>query len=142
MSAGLQITRAEHSNCKLRLLASRCRDGAEVRRLLTLAMVLHGHLCSAAASCNSKDRQTLRDWVHRDNEAGVEGLNASPIPGRTPFLTARQRAELYELVVKGADLATAKWRAGSVSTYRAWSRTGSRSKCTKVPSASGCTSFA
>jgi transposase len=76
-------------------------------------MVLDGHSRSEAASSNGMDRQTLRDWVHRFNEAGVEGLKSRPIPGRTPFLTEQQMAELYDLVVKGPDLATDKvvrWR--------------------------------
>lgn len=59
------------------------------------------------------DRQALCDWVHRYNENGVEGLKSRPSPGRPPFLTEQQMAELYELVVKGPDLATdkvARWR--------------------------------
>jgi hypothetical protein len=39
---------------------------------------------------------------------GVEGLKTSPIPGRPPFLTEPQVAELYELAVKGPDLARPK----------------------------------
>jgi transposase len=76
-------------------------------------MVLDGHPRSEAASSNGMDRQTLRDWVHRYNAAGVAGLKTRPIPGRTPFLTEQQMAELYELVIKGPDLATDKvvrWR--------------------------------
>jgi transposase len=113
MGSALQVTRTEHTGGTLRALAGKCREGAEVRRLLALAMVLDGHSRSEAASCNGMDRQTLRDWVHRYNEAGVEGLKTRPIPGRTPFLTEPQRAELYDLVVKGPDLATDKvvrWR--------------------------------
>jgi transposase len=113
MGAALQITRTEHTSATLRALAGKCRDGAQVRRLLALAMVLDGHPRSEAASSNGMDRQTLRDWVHRYNEEGVDGLKTRPIPGRTPFLTEQQMAELYELVVKGPDLATDKvvrWR--------------------------------
>jgi transposase len=78
-----------------------------------MAMVLDGHPRSEAASSNGMDRQTLRDWVLRYNENGVEGLKSRPSPGRPPFLTEQQMAELYELVVKGPDLATDKvvrWR--------------------------------
>jgi transposase len=113
MGTALQITRADHTSGTLRELAGKCRDGAQVRRLLALAMVLDGHPRSEAAASNGMDRQTLRDWVHRYNEAGVEGLKTRPIPGRMPFLTEQQMAELYELVVNGPDLATdkvARWR--------------------------------
>jgi transposase len=113
MGTALEITRMDHTSGALRALAGKCRDGAQVRRLLALAMVLDGHPRSDAASSNGMDRQTLRDWVHRYNQEGVEGLKTRAIRGRTPFLTEQQMAELYELVVKGPDLATDKvvrWR--------------------------------
>jgi len=113
MGTALRITRADHTSGGLRGLAGKCRDGAQVRRLLALAMVLDGHSRSEAAASNGMDRQTLRDWVHRYNEAGVEGLKTRPGPGRTPFLTEPQMAELRDLVVKGPDPATDKvvrWR--------------------------------
>jgi putative transposase len=42
-------------------------------------------------------RQTLRDWVHRYNAAGVEGLRSRIGPGRPPFLTEARIAELREI---------------------------------------------
>jgi transposase len=59
------------------------------------------------------DRQTLRDWVHRYNEAGVDGLVSRKPPGAAPKLTAAQMAELRELVLAGPDPKTHKvirWR--------------------------------
>jgi transposase len=59
------------------------------------------------------DRQTLRDWVHRYNGGGIEGLKSRWPPGRVPALTQQQQAELRELVVKGPDPATdqvVRWR--------------------------------
>ena len=35
---------------------------------------LDGYSREAAAQVCCMDRQTLRDWVHRYNEAGLEGL--------------------------------------------------------------------
>jgi transposase len=113
MGTALKITRTDRTSSELRAFAGKCRDGGQVRRLLALAMVLDGHPRSEAASCNGMDRQTLRDWVHRYNDEGVEGLKTRLPPGRTPFLTEQQMAELYELVVKGPDPATAqvvRWR--------------------------------
>lgn len=49
------------------------------------------------------DRQTLRDWAHRYNEAGIEGLQSRRSPGRAPALTAPQKAELKALVMQGPD---------------------------------------
>jgi transposase len=49
------------------------------------------------------ERQTLRDWVHRYNEGGIDGLRSRTSPGRTPFLSEEQKAELKALVLKGPD---------------------------------------
>ncbi|MDB5403820.1 MAG: transposase of ISAli3, family [Rhodopila sp.] len=108
MGSALRITRTEHTSGALRALASKCCDGAQVRRLLVLAMVLDGHPRSEAASSNGMDRQTLREWVHRYNAAGVAGLKTRPVPGRAPFLTEQRMAERYELVITGPDLAADK----------------------------------
>ena len=113
MGAALGITRDDYTSAQLRALSGRCSDGAQVRRLLALALVLDGYSRSDAAALNGMDRQTLRDWVHRYNAAGVEGLKSLRSPGRAPALTEHQRAELRDLVVKGPDPATDKvvrWR--------------------------------
>ncbi len=49
------------------------------------------------------DRQTLRDWVHRYNAEGIEGLRSRKAPGPSPKLTEEQRGELRQLVVDGPD---------------------------------------
>ena len=113
MGAGLEITRSEYTSAELRGLSGRCTDGARVRRLLALALVLDGHSRTEAAMLNGMDRQTLRDWVHRYNAEGVEGLKSRLSPGRAPALTQAQMAELRELVIQGPDPAIHKvvrWR--------------------------------
>ena len=71
MGAPLGITRTDYSSGELRHLSSRFSDGAQVRRMLALAMVLEGRSRTEAAELNGMDRQTLRDWVHRYNALGV-----------------------------------------------------------------------
>lgn len=39
------------------------------------------------------DRQALRDWVHRYNDRGLEGLKSYANPGPSPAPTAEQMAE-------------------------------------------------
>ena len=103
MSKCIKVMRLEHSAGELRALASRSRDGEQVRRLLGLALVLEGVSRAEAASQSGMDRQTLRDWVHRYNEFGVSGLKSRRSPGRSRSLTAAQAAELLALAVKGPD---------------------------------------
>lgn len=103
MGLPLEITRTDHTSAELRVLCSRCPDGAQVRRILALALVLEGRSRTAAAELNGMDRQTLRDWVHRYNTGGIKGLKSRRSPGRAPALTELQRAELLDLVLKGPD---------------------------------------
>jgi transposase len=113
MSAGLKVTRLEHTAAELRRVASRKHDAAQVRRLLALALVLEGVSRSEAAAQNGMDRQTLRDWVRRYNDLGIEGLKSGSHSGRKPSLNSAQRAELLALTVKGPDPETdrvVRWR--------------------------------
>jgi putative transposase len=59
------------------------------------------------------DRQTLCDWVHRYNAAGVAGLATGTRSGRPPRLSDSQMVELKELVIQGPDPAkdgVVRWR--------------------------------
>ena len=67
MGTGLKITRDDYTSGELRAMSGRCSDGAQVRRLLVLALVLDGYSQTEAARLSGMDRQTLRDWVHRYN---------------------------------------------------------------------------
>lgn len=103
MSAAVKITRMDHTPSELRALAARTRDVAQSRRLLAIAMVREGSSRLDAARQAGMDRQTLRDWVHRYNEAGADGLVSLSSPGPTPKLSQAQLDELRELVVAGPD---------------------------------------
>ena len=87
------ITRRELGAGDLRREAGRCWDAKAARRMLALALVLEGHAREAAARAAGMDRQTLRDWVHRDNEQGLAGLSDRRRPGRKPRLTPGQEAD-------------------------------------------------
>lgn len=109
----LAITRLELSAEKLRGAARRTKDADQACRLLALALVLEGASRTAAARACGMDRQTLRDWVIRYNEEGVEGLRDRPRSGRRSRLNAEQLAELARLVEEGPDIAVhrvVRWR--------------------------------
>jgi transposase len=113
MAEPLVVTRSDHTSSELRLMAAKCRDAAQLRRLLALALVLEGRSRTEAAEQSGMQRQTLRDWIHRYNAEGVEGLKSRKSPGAAPLLTAVQRAELKALVVAGPDPAVhqvVRWR--------------------------------
>ena len=113
MSAAVKITRTEHTAEQLRALAANSKNVAQARRLLAIAMVLEGASRLDAARQAGMDRQTLRDWVHRYNKAGVDGLVSRTAPGAKPKLTKAQMAELRELVIAGPDPEThhvVRWR--------------------------------
>jgi transposase len=105
--------RTDVSANELRRLAKRSKDNNQSRRLLSLAAVVDGMTRSDAARVGGMDRQTLRDWVHRFNESGPEGLKDDWSGGREPRLSSEQKAELAAIVEAGPDRETdgvVRWR--------------------------------
>ena len=89
--------REDYSAEELRALARRSKDVNQSRRLLSLAAVRDGMDRGAAAKIGGMDRQTLRDWVHRFNASGPEGLidnwTAGPEASLVGGATGRVRAD-------------------------------------------------
>ena len=113
MGVAIEVTRSDYTADDLRYLASKSMDGAQVRRLLALACILEGRCRGEAAAHSGMDRQTLCDWVHRYNAAGIDGLKSHRSRGRAPVLSTAQMAELRALVIAGPDPAEHKvvrWR--------------------------------
>lgn len=107
------ITRTDMSARELRAAAAKTADAKVARRLLALAQVLEGAERKTAAETCGMDRQTLRDWVHRYNAEGLEGLSNRRSPGPPPRLSPAQKAELARIVREGPDLAVdgvVRWR--------------------------------
>jgi len=98
---------------RARAAAREARDGDQVRRLLAIAAVYEGQDRAAAAQIGAMDRQTLRDWVHRFNAQGPQGLIDRKPPGVKRRLTAAQEAELAELIEAGPRVeadGVVRWR--------------------------------
>jgi len=102
MPAAVKL-REDFSARELRALARRAKDVNQSRRLLSLAAVRDGKDRAEAAQIGGMDRQTLRDWVHRFNASGPEGLLDNWTEGPKPRLSAEQLAELAGLVEAGPD---------------------------------------
>ena len=102
MSAAIGL-RDDFEADDLRRLAGKAKDADQARRLLALAAVYDGMDREEAARVGGMDRQTLRDWVHRFNERGPDGLINAKSPGRRPKLSAEQKEELRQLVEAGPD---------------------------------------
>ena len=105
--------RTAFSAAELRHLAAVTKHANQSRRLLSLAAVLDGMSRTEAARIGGMDRQTLRDWVHRFNEHGPEGLKDSWSKGNPSRLSPEQQAELARMVETGPDRAVhgvVRWR--------------------------------
>jgi len=103
MGLAVEVRRKDLSVAQLRAEARRLSDSKQARRILAIAMVLEGHPRQLAAQAGAMDRQTLRDWVHRYNAAGLEGLADQPRSGRPGRLTQAQLAEVAQWVNDGPD---------------------------------------
>jgi transposase-like protein len=126
--------RQDYSSKELRRLASRSKDANQSRRLLSLAAVLDGMSRADAARMGGMDRQTLRDWVHRFNAGGPDGLFDHWSAGPPSRLSEEQKAELVEIVQAGPNLAVdgvVRWRRMTCSGS---SKSGSASTIMSVMS--------
>jgi len=67
--------RRDRSPRMLRKLAKGESDARIARRILAIASALDGVSREEAAQSAGMDRQTLRDWVIRYNEHGLDGAS-------------------------------------------------------------------
>src|SRR5436309_15030122 len=102
MSAAIGL-RQDFGADELRRLAAKASAADQARRLLAIAAIYDGMDREEAARIGGMDRQTLRDWVHRFNELGPDGLINIKPPGRPSRLSAEQKEELCLLVEAGPD---------------------------------------
>ena len=90
--------REDYSAEALRGLARRSENVNQSRRFLSLAGVKDGMGRGAAAKIGGMDRQTLRDWVHRFNVSGPDGLIDNWTEGPKPRLSVEQLAQFAQIV--------------------------------------------
>jgi transposase len=110
--------RSDFDAAGVRRLAKAAGDADQARRLLAIAAVYEGMSREDAARLAGMDRQTLRDWVHRFNQAGADGLVNRAAPGNPRRLTAEQEAELDGIVQAGPASVglghLARWRCADL----------------------------
>lgn len=110
--------RVDYDAAQVRRVARTAEDPDQVRRLLAIAAVYDGMSREDAARIGGMDRQTLRDWVHRFNIQGADGLVNRPPPGNPRRLTPEQEAELARIVEGGPGSAglghLARWRCADL----------------------------
>src|SRR5271156_915777 len=93
--------RSDFDALRVRQLAKSAGDADQARRLLAIAAVYDGMSREEAARLAGMDRQTLRDWVHRFNQEGADGLVNRAAPGNPRRLTPEQEAALERIVEGG-----------------------------------------
>ena len=107
------VLRGDYDAAQVRVAARVVRDADQARRLLAVAAVYDGMSRADAAKVGGMDRQILRDWVHRFNQAGPAGLISRKAPGAVRKLSADQLSALAEIVEAGPDPArdvVVRWR--------------------------------
>ncbi len=95
--------RTDYDAADVRGLACKASDPDQVRRLLAITAVYDGMRRAEAAAVGGMDRQSLRDWVHRFNADGPEGLHDRKASGAVAKLSAAEKTALAALVEAGPD---------------------------------------
>lgn len=105
MSRRLEVA-AHYTSVELRHLARHEGDRRAAMRMIGIAETIDGADRETAARRADMSDQALRDAIKRYNAEGTDGLKDRPRPGRPCKLSAEQRTELREIVVKGPDIET------------------------------------
>jgi hypothetical protein len=79
MRSGVPL-REDYSAAALRALSRGSRDAKQSRLLLPWVAAAEGRSRAEAAQRGGMDRQTFRDWGHRFNAEGPEGLIDRQVP--------------------------------------------------------------
>ena len=120
MPPPIEISRADHTPEALERLSRECKDDAFARRLRAVSMVLRGFSREDVARAQGVDRQTIRDWVLRFNEAGPDGLRDQPRGGSSCRLRAEQLEALVAVLETGPDPereGICRWRLADLSDW-------------------------
>jgi transposase len=83
-------------------LSSQARDWREGRRLRAFELKERGWKQTEIADALGVSEGAVSQWMKRIEEAGVEGLKHKPPPGAPSRLRDPERAELPELLARGA----------------------------------------
>lgn len=100
-------------------LSSQASDWREGRRLRALELKERGWKQTEIADALGVTEGAVSQWMKRAREQGVEGLRHKPPPGATPRLSGQQRAQLPELLGRGAEAHGFRgevWTCGRVAT--------------------------
>ena len=84
-------------------LSSQASDWREGRRLRAFELKKRGWKQAQIADALGVSEGAVSQWMKRAREEGVEGLRHKPPPGATPRLSEQERAELSELLARGAE---------------------------------------
>ncbi len=82
-------------------------DGRVRQRLMGMLHLRQGRSVPQAAPAIGLSERKLRNWVHRFNADGIDGLRDRPRSGRPSFLTQEQKALLKARIEAGPTKADA-----------------------------------
>lgn len=149
MSVPIKL-RDDLSAVDVRACARRCKDGAQVRRLLAIATILDGGSRSDAALIGGVTRQIVRDWVLRFNADGPEGLaTRKPVLSLSKGRLGRKRSSMTGTAARwrrssrrGRFLPPTASCAGGSSTWPSGCGMSSRCRSASRPSGMNCEPWA
>jgi len=105
--------RTDYDALMVRAAARKSKDGAQARRLLSLAAIYEGATRTEAARLGGVTVQIVRDWVEKFNKDGPPGLIDRKPSGQPPRLDAVHREALAAIIESGPIPAThgvVRWR--------------------------------
>ena len=122
MPAAIKVTRTPPTPEALRALARSGKDATQNVRLSMVALVLEGVGRAEAGRTGGMDRQAVRDWLHRYNAEGPEGLRDRPRGGTACFLDGGQLAVVRGWMESDPEWSAMAWFGGAFAIFAGRSR--------------------
>ena len=105
--------RTDISINEIKIFMWKCKIAKVCLRLLAIIAILEGENRTNAAARYQMSIDTLRFWVNRFNEFGIDGLYNQKPPGRPPKLNPDQQSKFFKAIEAGPELETdgiVRWR--------------------------------
>ena len=87
-------------------LSKEATDWREGRRLRAFELKQEGWSQQRIAEALDVSKGAVSQWMKRARQGGIEALRKRTTPGAPPRLSEQQRAQLKELLLRGAPLPT------------------------------------
>jgi transposase len=105
------------SRSELHTAMGAARSGRERDRMIAIRALLEGESIDTVARVFGRHRRTIKQWINRFNERGIDGLLDAPRSGAPPKIPQTMEGDLIDLVEHPEQAGEQHWTARKLHGY-------------------------